>query len=122
MVTDHSSVGFEYLVLDRPLIVFDAPGLVETARINPDKVTLLRSAATVVRGREELAAAARAELGAPGRLSLERRRVAAEMFYKPGTATDRAVSVIQDLLADGVRRTQSLHESIDPQPFGGGIR
>ena len=27
MVTDHSSVGFEYLVLDRPLIVFDAPDL-----------------------------------------------------------------------------------------------
>ena len=48
MVTDHSSVGFEYLVLDRPLIVFDAPGLVEAARINPEKVALLRSAATVV--------------------------------------------------------------------------
>ena len=77
MVTDHSSVGFEYLVLDRPLIVFDAPGLVEAARINPEKVALLRSAATVVRDVDELAAAARAELAQPGRLSIERRRVAA---------------------------------------------
>ena len=35
MVTDHSSVGFEYLVLDRPLLVFDAPDLPRAARINP---------------------------------------------------------------------------------------
>ena len=48
MVTDHSSIGFEFCVLDRPLVVYDAPGLVETARINPEKVALLRSAATVV--------------------------------------------------------------------------
>ena len=48
MVTDHSSIGFEYLVLDRPLLVFDAPDLPRAARINPEKVALLRSAATVV--------------------------------------------------------------------------
>ena len=46
MVTDHSSIGFEYLVLDRPLLVFDAPDLPRAARINPEKVVLLRSAAT----------------------------------------------------------------------------
>ena len=89
MVTDHSSVGFEYLVLDRPLIVFDAPDLLEAARINPEKVALLRSAATVVRDVEALAAAARAELARPGRLSTERRRVAGEMFHEPGHATAR---------------------------------
>jgi hypothetical protein len=115
MVTDHSSAGFEFLVLDRPLIVFDAPGLVEAARINPEKVTLLRSAATVVRDCDELASVARAEIGAPGRLSLERRRVAAAMFYEPGTATRRAVTAIQDLLGDGLDGGQPLHESIDPQ-------
>ena len=98
LVTDHSSVGFEYLVLDRPLIVFDVPGLVEAARINPQKVALLRSAATVVRGVEELDLAARGELANPGRLSDARRRVAAEMFYEPGTATARSVTLIRSLL------------------------
>ncbi|MEO8078753.1 MAG: CDP-glycerol glycerophosphotransferase family protein [Acidobacteriota bacterium] len=100
MVTDHSSVGFEYLVLDRPLIVFDTPGLAEAARINPEKLTLLRSAASVVRDCEAIGDAARVELNAPGRLSPERRRVAGEMFYEPGTATDRAVAIIRKLLGD----------------------
>ena len=30
--------AFEFCVADRPLVVFDAPGLIEAARINPDKV------------------------------------------------------------------------------------
>src|SRR5204863_967505 len=48
MVTDHSSIGFEYLTLDRPLFVFDTPDLPRVARINPEKIALLQSAATVV--------------------------------------------------------------------------
>jgi hypothetical protein len=108
MVTDHSSVGFEYLVLDRPLLVFDAPGLAEAARINPEKIGLLRSAATVVRTPAELAAAARAERSNPARLSPARRRVAAEMFYEPGGATARAVNLIRETLA--------------PQTMGAGLR
>ena len=120
MVTDHSSVGFEYLVLDRPLIVFDAPGLVEAARINPEKVALLRSAATVVRDVDELAAAARAEIAQPGRLSSERVRVAAEMFHEPGQATARAVAVIRDLLA-APRRAQPAHRPAAPHPIGRGV-
>ena len=44
MVTDHSTIGFEFCLLDRPLIVFDAPELIETARINPERVRELRSA------------------------------------------------------------------------------
>jgi CDP-glycerol glycerophosphotransferase len=119
MVTDHSSVGFEYLVLDRPLIVFDVPGLVDAARINPEKVALLRSAGTVVSGLNELRAAARAELADPDRLSNERRRVAAEMFHEPGNATARAVAAVHELLAGG-RRAPRLQRSGDPQPLGRG--
>jgi hypothetical protein len=118
MVTDHSSVGFEYLVLDRPLIVFDVPGLVDAARINPEKVALLRSAGTVS-GLNELRAAARAELADPDRLSNERRRVAAEMFHDPGNATARAVAAVNELLAGG-RRAPGLQSSGDPQPLGRG--
>jgi hypothetical protein len=94
MVTDHSSVGFEYLVLDRPLIVYDAPQLLEAARINPEKVSLLRSAATLVRTPDELAAAATLALDDRARLSAVRRRVAEEIFFDAGHATDRAVALI----------------------------
>jgi len=121
MVTDHSSAGFEYLVLDRPLIVFDTPGLVDAARINPEKVALLRSAATVVSGADELAAVAWAELAQPGRLSNERRRVAEEMFHEPGTATARAVTIIRELLAASMRRVQPVQSPVDAQAASRGF-
>jgi len=118
MVTDHSSVGFEYLVLDRPLIVYDAPGLACAARINPDKISLLRSAATIVRTPEEVSAAAMSELESPARLSAARRRVAEEMFYAPGGATARAVALARHLLRpDGSR--QRVAENVPT--LGGGI-
>jgi hypothetical protein len=98
MVTDHSSIGFEYLTLDRPLFVFEAPDLARVARINPEKMSLLRSAATLVRTAPELAAAVHAGLRNPEQLSEQRHRVAAEMFFEPGTATDRALDVCYDLL------------------------
>ena len=62
VVTDHSSIGFEFCAADRPLVVFDAPGLIEAARINPDKVALLRSAATVVSSREKFLIPSRVSL------------------------------------------------------------
>jgi hypothetical protein len=98
MVTDHSSVGFEYLVLDRPLLVFDAPDLERAARINPEKILLLRSTATVVKTPAELASAARTSLANPGHLSATRRRVARSLFFDPGGATARAVNLVRALL------------------------
>ena len=99
MVTDHSSIGFEFYVADRPLVVFDAPGLVEAARINPEKVALLRSAAAVVSTTGQLTEAVRDALTAPHVRAAERRRVANEVFFRPGTATERALRLIYDLLA-----------------------
>jgi hypothetical protein len=120
MITDHSSAGFEYFVLDRPLLVFDVPGLIEAARINPEKVALLRSAATVVRNVDDLGVAARRELANPGRLSHVRRRVASEMFFEPGGATARAVVLIRGLL-DGALEAHPRPDTAAPQPLGRGI-
>ena len=99
MVTDHSSIGFEFCAADRPLVVFDAPGLIEAARINPDKVALLRSAATVVSSPEQLADAVADALAAPHRRSAERQRAADEVFFHPGSATERALRLVYDLLS-----------------------
>ena len=98
MVTDHSSIGFEFCALDRPLIVFDVPKLIEMARINPEKVALLRSAATVVADADALAAAVAEALASPRRRSPDRRRASAEVFYRPGGATARALRVVYALL------------------------
>jgi hypothetical protein len=99
MVTDHSSIGFEFYVADRPLVVFDAPGLIEAARINPEKVALLRSAAAVVTSTRQLGEAVGDALAAPHVRAAERRRVANEVFFRPGTATERALRLIYDLIA-----------------------
>jgi CDP-glycerol glycerophosphotransferase (TagB/SpsB family) len=99
LVTDHSSIGFEALALDRPVIVFDAPELACAARINPEKIELLRSASEVVTTPAALAVAAAAALAHPGRRAPERRRVAQQIFYAPGGATARAVAVVHELLA-----------------------
>jgi GT2 family glycosyltransferase len=99
MVTDHSTIGFEFCLLDRPLIVFDTPQLIETARINPERVRELRGAARVVASIGELVDAARQARRQPYEQSLERRRLASSMFYAPGGATDRAVDAAYDLLA-----------------------
>jgi hypothetical protein len=98
MVTDHSSIGFEFLVLDRPLLVFDTPDLVRTARINPEKIALLRSGARVVHRADEVGPVAAAELADPERLSDARHTIVRTMFHEPGTATDRALSMVYELL------------------------
>ncbi|MGH9142216.1 MAG: bifunctional glycosyltransferase/CDP-glycerol:glycerophosphate glycerophosphotransferase [Vicinamibacterales bacterium] len=113
MVTDHSTIGFEFCLLDRPLIVFDTPGLIEAARINPERVRQLRGAARVVANVDELAVAAREALDRTSDLSVERRRLASSMFYAPGSATDRAVGAAYDLLALAKEPQWRAQESCD---------
>jgi hypothetical protein len=98
MVTDHSSIGFEFCAADRPLIIYHAPALAEAARINQDKLALLRSAGNVVRTPGELARALTAALEAPQRQSADRRRAASQVFYRPGGATVRALRLVYELL------------------------
>jgi hypothetical protein len=98
LVTDHSSIGFEFCLLDRPLIVFDAPDLATVARINPERIVALRSAARVVTQAADVGRAANEEIASPDRLRGARAAVAQALFYEPGTATPRALTVVYDLL------------------------
>jgi len=98
LVTDHSTVGFEFMVLDRPVVVLHQPALIDHARINPEKVALLQSAARVVHDISELPEAVRDELRWPARLSAMRRRLAQDLFYGYGTATDRVMDVLYELM------------------------
>ncbi|HKP14385.1 MAG TPA: CDP-glycerol glycerophosphotransferase family protein [Blastocatellia bacterium] len=91
LITDHSSVGFEYLLLDRPLVRIEMPQLIAATNIHPDYVALMAEAATSVRDAGEAVRAVEDALASPADKSESRRAVASKLFYKPGTATARAV-------------------------------
>ncbi len=93
LVTDHSTVGFEFALLDRPVIVFDAPALKAAARIDESKWDLLRSIADVVATPAALVDAVHAALAAPERLRHARRQ-AHTLFAYPGTATERTLDAV----------------------------
>jgi hypothetical protein len=99
LVTDHSSVGFEFMLLDRPVVVVDCPQLISRARVNPQKVELLRSAAEVVGGADTVGPAVRRALLWPGRQSERRKAIAEHLFYGPGGATARAARCFYELLS-----------------------
>lgn len=98
MISDHSSAGFEYLLLDRPLIRIEMPELIARTNIHPDYVALLVSASATARDPRGVVAEVEHSYSDPKRLSAQRREVAAELFYKPGTATHRAVTELYNVL------------------------
>jgi len=98
MITDHSSVGFEYLLLDRPLIRIHVPELIKNTDIEPSYVELMANASTSVNDVDQTVAAVERSFSDPALKSGERVAVANEMFYKPGTATERAVNELYELM------------------------
>ncbi len=98
LITDHSSCAFEYMLLDRPLVRIDVPELLEQAKVHQDYVQLLAAAALNVRDASGVVEGVQAVLADPSRRSHERRRVAGELFYKPGTATARCAAALYDVL------------------------
>ena len=98
MITDHSSVGFEYLLLDRPLIRIHVPELIKNTDIEPSYVELMANASSSVNNVDETVAAVESAFADPRVKSDDRVAVANEMFYKPGTATARAVAALYELM------------------------
>jgi len=92
LVTDHSSCGFEYLLLDRPLVRIHRPALIELARIHPDYVRLLADVSESTDGAGDTIAAVERALERPRAKSATRREVAADLFHQPGTATARCAA------------------------------
>jgi CDP-glycerol glycerophosphotransferase (TagB/SpsB family) len=98
MISDHSSAGFEYLLLDRPLIRIEMPELIARTNIPPDYVDLLLKASTTVRSTAETVQAVESAYADPAQLSMQRKAVADDLFYKPGTATTRALTELYKVI------------------------
>jgi len=98
MITDHSSAGFEYLLLDRPLVRINVPALLRGSNIGEEYVRLLADASRSVDEARGAVRAVELALAAPSVGSTERRAVAAELFHEPGGATARAVGQLYDAM------------------------
>jgi CDP-glycerol glycerophosphotransferase (TagB/SpsB family) len=98
MISDHSSAAFEYLLLDRPLVRIEMPELIARTNIPPDYVALMVEASTSVRALAEIVRAVDQGLANPHLQSKTRKAVAEELFYMPGTATERAANELYGLM------------------------
>ena len=98
MITDHSSAGFEFLLRDRPIVRIHRPALIDLANIHKDYVALLASVSDSVEDAAGALAAVEQGLANPAARTSDRRRVAADLFYRPGGATARSVDALYELI------------------------
>jgi CDP-glycerol glycerophosphotransferase (TagB/SpsB family) len=105
LITDHSSVGFEYLLLNRPVVRIKMPELIARTNIHEDYVKMLADVAASVENVKQALDAVEQSFADSQSRSVQRKQVAQELFYGPGTATARA--------------TRELYEVIelDPPPY-----
>jgi len=98
MITDHSSAGFEFLLRDRPIVRVHRPELITLANIHQDYVNLLASVSESVDDVAQALSAVERGLTDPGERAADRRAVAADLFYRPGGATERSVAALYDVI------------------------
>jgi hypothetical protein len=98
MITDHSSAGFEYLLLDRPLVRIHVPELIRTSNIGEEYLQLMMDASHSADNAHEAVAAVERGLADPAAGSASRRVVAEDLFHNAGSATARAVGELYDLM------------------------
>ncbi len=123
LVTDHSSVGFEFALLDRPIVVIDSPELLRNARVGADKIRALHSAATVVRDVDSATRAIVSSLAEPTRLSGERRAAGRPILLSPWKRDgSRRRLHLRAARAAGARRRPRLAGRIDARGSLGLLR
>ena len=124
LITDVSSVAFEAILIDMPVIFIDCSdffretvgemyGLSENEARNSLEFNCGREAGSVVTSLDELVAAINAALADPTVQAAERERVRLELIFNPGRAATTAAEALVELL--GASQEPST-ESSDTQP------
>jgi hypothetical protein len=98
LITDHSSIGFEYLLLDRPVVRIAMPRLVAGTDISLEYVQLMAEVSATVETPSGVLTAVGHALAEPRRRSPARRALASELFLNPGAATACAVQELYALM------------------------
>lgn len=97
LISDASSVAFEYTLLDRPIVFIDVPEILDGPRSGSmDLDTWGRRGGEIVGAARELAAVIPRLLADPAAGSPIRRQIAADLFFDPGNATRRALRTLYD--------------------------
>jgi CDP-glycerol glycerophosphotransferase (TagB/SpsB family) len=97
LISDLSSVPLEFALLDRPIVIADAPALFEKYaddEVNP----LTRALGPLLEHPSDGPAFVARALATPDEYRDARRDAARMVFYDPGRATDRAVASLLQLL------------------------
>ncbi|MFQ5523490.1 MAG: CDP-glycerol glycerophosphotransferase family protein [Acidimicrobiia bacterium] len=96
LITDASSVSNEFSLLDRPMVFLDTPELLLNEVENPkgllDLGTWGRKGGLVARDPNEALDAVSESLAEPSRKASVRKKMARDLFYNPGQATQAAVN------------------------------
>jgi CDP-glycerol:poly(glycerophosphate) glycerophosphotransferase len=98
LITDASSVAFEYTLLDRPIVFLDVPRMLEKVQKRApslDLETYGRKIGVVIDGPDQLVAAIDDSLAHPDREGPIRRAAAEHIFYHPGGATRRVAGIVR---------------------------
>ena len=106
LVSDISSVINEFCLVDRPIVLYDVPRLIRFHKKKElgrglktsDLEDWGRDIGVIVNDMDSLRKAIQHGLEHPDEKSEVRRSFAQRFFYKPGTATDRAIEKIYQLL------------------------
>ncbi len=98
MISDVSSIYIEFLLLDKPLVLFNNPEMTNFRFYRPNEIEYLaRGAATQVASFEELRVAVSEELSDPERLSARRKQYIPALDYgRDGKSAKRAAEAILD--------------------------
>jgi hypothetical protein len=116
MITDHSSAGFEFLLRDRPVVRIHRPELLTLANVHPDYAALLALVSDSVETVADAVDAVERGLAHPNVRSDERRAVAADLFYRPGGATARAVQFLYQAMALAPSPALAMTQEVTCQP------
>lgn len=100
LISDASSVAFEYTLRDRPILFMDVPEILNGKRAEGamDLDTWGRKGGEVIEHAKDLLEAVPRALENPREKSAIRQAIAKDLFHEPGTATARAARTIYDLL------------------------
>lgn len=119
LISDASSVAYEFCICNRPIVFVDVPELInERAAMegaNIDEDSHGRSMGRIVKTSEELKEAIEHALKHPEEFETQRKATAEHIFYKPGTATKRMADRLLELA--GAVEPKSESDSGEAQPI-----
>jgi len=116
LISDASSVVNEYALLDRPILYLDTPALLDQARAARhsmlDLDTWGRGGGLTAGSASDVPALVAESLANPGQMSLVRRRIAENLFFNHGCATDAAMDWMQKNVLPADTQIENLNNDI----------